>query len=197
MPNSYHQQSGFTQVFLILVIVVLVAAIGYSVSQVNRPTVQISKADDGDVQFMDSVNFGSLIQGGVDAIQNVINTQTNEANQVLSDPGSSDSQKQQAQATIDQRQKDQAALNETFGQVKNDAKGNPDYSERTTKIKEQWNNVLTEQNQPTLPADFTPNITNPPIVSHGTSDLEQYQQSHPNTNPAGAQAEGAAAGAIK
>jgi hypothetical protein len=52
--------------------------------------------------------------------------------------------------------------------------GKPDYSERNQKIKDEWSKALVNSGGAPLPVDFVPNVTNPPIVPKGTSDIERY-----------------------
>lgn len=135
---SANQESGFASFILLLMVMVLTVAVGYSVSQVNKPSFQLSFAKEGDAEAgIDTFNLDAILQTGLDGIQNVIDTQVGDANKVLSNPSSTQAQKDAATAVKTQRESDQAKLNQEFGKVeiKN---GKPDYSARNERINQQW-----------------------------------------------------------
>lgn len=173
MFNSANQ-SGFGSVVLLLMIFVLTVAIGYSVSQVNKPTFKKSFAFEGQENMTDSVNWGSVFEVALDGIQDVINNQSADADRVINNPNSTAEQKAQATLAKGKADENQQILNTTFGEVKLNSKGEPDYRERNQKIKEEWNNALEKNKEAKLPVGFVPDVTNPPIVPRGTSDLERY-----------------------
>lgn len=136
------KESGFGSVVLLLMIFVLTVAIGYSVSQVNKPTFKKSLAYEGDAAAgIDTFNLDAIIQTGLDGIQNVINNQVDDANKVLNNPNSTPDQKKAAGELINQRvgkpDSDQAILYQKFGKVEM-KDGKPDYTARNERINQQW-----------------------------------------------------------
>jgi hypothetical protein len=174
MSKVAPSESGFGSVVLVLLVLILTVSIGYTVSQINKPTFEKSLAFEGSENMSDSVNWGSMFEIALDGIENVIDTQTSQADQVINNPNSTPDQINAAKAVKEQRAKDQAELDKTFGQVPVGSNGKPDYSERNQKIKDEWSKALVNSGGAPLPVDFVPNVTNPPIVPKGTSDIERY-----------------------
>lgn len=135
----YHSapQSGFGSIVLLLMILVLTVAIGYSVSQINKPSFQPSLAYESDAAGIDTFNLDAILQTGLDGIQNVIDTQISDSNKVLSNPNSTPEQIEAAKALKGLRESDQAKLYQEFGKVEI-KDGKPDYTERNKMIEWQW-----------------------------------------------------------
>lgn len=190
MSKVAPSESGFGSVVLILLVLILTVSIGYTVSQINKPTFEKSLAFEGSENMSDSVNWGSMFEIALDGIENVIDTQTSQADQVINNPNSTPDQINAAKAVKEQRAKDQAALDKTFGQVPVDSNGKPDYKVRSEKIRDEWSNALESNGEAPLPKDFVPNVTQPPIVPKGTSEIEKYNSNSQKARDAASRALG-------